>query len=83
MTEYPQCVRLNEVRDRSIAIQDFISFLEVKEIHLAKWHKNGEYLMPAQISLQDLLYEYFGIDSKALEVERRKILDNLRNGTNG
>jgi hypothetical protein len=75
------------VVDHSQMIGDFLDFLETEGIHLGKWTEmnpdEAEYpgemrLLPVSERFDQLLARYFGIDLKAVELEKRAPLDAIR-----
>lgn len=90
MTEYPECEKLDGHTSDWNAIFPFLEWLSENEIWLARTITRREFygedyddepmdtMVPISKSKHDLLYEYFGVDSHKLEMERRKILEGLR-----
>lgn len=74
---YPECEKLLAVRDKSSAISEFLEWCEENSIVLRQW-RNDEFC-PEMLgrSHEELLAEYFGIDLKKVEVERREMLAAL------
>lgn len=82
MTEptYPEHEKLKPVASVSQEIGDFLDWLgNEKGYTICEFHEEGadEYL-PAYFKITELLAEYFGIDCKVLEQERRRMLTELR-----
>jgi hypothetical protein len=75
------------VTDKSQSIGEFLEWLlGEKGMHLARYdedHFDGEFLMPVNIGIQELLAEYFEIDLNKVEQERRALLENLRSTQEG
>lgn len=78
MTSYPEHDKLAAVKDDSQTIGEFIDMgrwwlcelvEETPEMH--------EHWQPVH-DIQDVLAEYFGIDRDRLEVEKRAMLDAIR-----
>lgn len=67
----------NSIDDQR-TIMDFIEFVSGKGIHFAEWDEGGYHMHQTFKSNQDLLYEFFKIDPKKLEKERRELLDKQR-----
>ena len=65
--DYPECEKWGKVHSDAVAITGFVEW--------ADWKYPDVYLRP---SLQDQLYEYFDIDAKKLEEERRAMIESLR-----
>jgi hypothetical protein len=77
----PECDKLASVADKSQVIGEFIDWLlGEKQYILAKWGTGEveDMLLPRNPSVQGLLAEFFGIDLKKVEVERRALLDAIR-----
>lgn len=73
----PECERMLAVKDQSQAIGQFIDWLYSEK----KWElcaRQEHKLFPVSLNIEQLLAEYFGIDLKKVEEERRAILDFLR-----
>ncbi len=91
---YPEHDKLQKVRDNSQEIGCFLEWLNsTKQIHLAKWVdveytdedrfgrpkkiiRNELCVQPTDINA--ILAEYFNIDLKKLEEEKRAMLDEIR-----
>lgn len=74
---YLEHERLKEVKDKTQAIHDFIEWLgDEKGVFLAKEYW-GETLSLRE-SFDSLLAEFFGIDLRKLEAEKREMLDEIR-----
>lgn len=69
----PQLDRWQATYDRRMAI---IEFLEATGYELCSWEEDR--CVPDRRPLAAVLDEYFGIDPKALEGERRVLLDEAR-----
>lgn len=78
--KYPQHAKLRTVKDYSQKIGEFVEWLPAeKQIRLGYYRtEKSEVLQPAQIALQDLLADFFGIDLKALAQEKDDMLEELR-----
>ena len=73
---YPEHEKLNEVKDQSQAIADFLDWIQSeKGIVLANYgNSDSNWLTPDGTAKDRLLAEYFGIDLDALEAEKRVML---------
>lgn len=87
MSDYPEHEKLHEVKDQSQACGQFVDWLaEEKGIHLAEWinvydeweDEHKQELVYARPRLTALLAEHFGIDEYKLELEKRAMLDEIR-----
>lgn len=80
MKNYPPTPELDKmlaVKDQSQTIGEFLDWLtEVKGYVLAEYDENDR-LYPKYSSIETLLAEFFGIDLKKIEEERRAILKSL------
>jgi hypothetical protein len=83
--KFSECERLHLVKDKSQVIREFLEWLlsnETKYViaeHLT--YEDGEEMdlwAPANINIESLLAQYFKIDLKKVEKEKRAILDKLR-----
>jgi hypothetical protein len=83
--EYPECEKMAAVREKSQVLSDFVDWLQTKGIHLAKWHDRGgaDELFEIHTPYDELFADYFGIDLKAVERERRAMLDSIQLAAGG
>lgn len=75
MTNYPEHEKLKAVHDKSQIIGEFIDWAESEEVVLIDLDKNqhvGEY------RLRQLLADFFEIDLKKLEAEKRHMFTEIR-----
>lgn len=72
--QYPMCTKLNAVRNDKAIISCFLEWLEENDLTICD--RDGVYA--SSLSDNALLMDYFGIDEKKLEEERRKILNEQR-----
>lgn len=91
-SKYPECERLQAVKEKSQAIGEFINWLhEEKGILLAEYHTHDETCnggngcgiysaqpIPWRYNIERLLAEYFSIDLDKVQAEKEAILENLR-----
>lgn len=73
---YTECEKLDKIQQHIIEIMDFLNFLKGKDIFLGEWYSEWR-MLPTQKAILPLLYEFYEIDSKKLEEERRKIISLL------
>lgn len=79
MIKTPACDKMASVADRSQDIGEFLDWLQhEKLIELCIRHDICGKLMACRNDTERLLAEYFGIDLKKVEEERRAIVDALR-----
>lgn len=79
--DYPELEKLNAVRPQMEAIRNFLQWAgEENAMELARFsdeeYASGRYY-PVHRSIDDLLYEHFGINAKRIEQERRAMLEAL------
>lgn len=70
---YPEHEKLSKVKDQSQVIGEFLDF---SKFTLCE-ERRGRYY-PTMMSIQDILADWFGIDSQRLEDEKRQMLDEIR-----
>ena len=76
---YPEHEKLQKVQGNSQAIGEFIDWLRYeKHIYLAESSGPNGGLYHQHVSDQDLLAEFYRIDRKALEEEKRAMLRTIR-----
>lgn len=73
MAEYPEHEKLKKVSDECQTIGMFLEWLREKYTIC-----DPDY--PSHKGIEDFLAEYFNIDQKILEQEKRQMLEELRNG---
>jgi hypothetical protein len=79
MSAYPEHDKLAEVADQSQAIGEFIDWLsKEKGMHLYRYLKGAVCPVETNLSIQSLLAEFFEIDLKRLEDEKRAMLTAMR-----
>jgi hypothetical protein len=90
MTVYPECEKMSKVAEKSQGIGDFLEWLrEDKKIILGSvqefvyvWdgkERIKEEFSPFRYDTEKLLAEFFGIDLKKVEQEKREMLNEIRN----
>lgn len=81
MKNYPSTPELDKmlaVKDKSQAIGEFFDWLvNDKGYVLSQYEEKDRRLYPTYSSIEKLLAEFFGIDLKKIEEERRAILKSL------
>ena len=81
--EYPNCEILRSRGPSRRAIHSFLEWLQdEKRVNLGMYDEDGR-MWPLQGSVDNLLMEYFGIDTTELENERRAMLDEMRRLNSG
>jgi len=77
----PECDKLMMVQDKSHAIGEFLEWLQAeKGVQLAYYSEDKETrdeLFPLHQSTEELLAEFFDIDLKKVEEERRAMLERM------
>lgn len=75
----PTLDKMLRVKNQSQKIGEFLEWLSsAKHYHIARWSNEEEQLVHVSESIETLLAEYFEIDLKQAERERRKILNLIR-----
>lgn len=76
--QWPEHDKLREVAERSHEIGEFIEWLEFRKgLYFGEFDAMGE-MFPAHPDLQRLLAEYFGINLRKLEAEKRDMLTLMK-----
>lgn len=84
MPQYPESEKLSAKREHRQVINSFLEWLdEEKGYLLAEWSPPEEggrdqELFPVYVGFDNLVMEYLGVDTKALEKERRAMLEAQR-----
>lgn len=89
--EYPEHEKLQKVKDKSQTCGEFLEWLTgEKNFVLAKYHDHDDscpegcsrddYLYPMHPGIPNLLHEFFEIDARKLEEEKRAMLEAIRTG---
>lgn len=82
----PECEKLEAVAEQSQTIGEFLEWLTgERELVIAEWVKQENWagqdtseLHPCPATQESLLAEFFGVDLKKVETERRALLTHLR-----
>ena len=84
MSDYPEHEKLKKVSDQSQVCGEFLDWLQGKYV-LAKYVETGTWagepvhdLRHANVPVQDLLAEFFGIDQDKIEAEKRAMIEACR-----
>lgn len=75
--ETPELDKIAAVRGESATLSAFLDYLEDDGIILSRY-STPEGLLPVYISHEKLLADFFEIDLKKAEEERRAVLEELR-----
>lgn len=86
--DYPEHEKMQKISDKSQAIGEFLEWAAAeKGLHLAGYRKfedsENEVLTVTYTPVQDLLAEFYGIDQRVLEREKRTMLDKMREAFSG
>lgn len=74
----PELDKMLAVNDKSQVIGEFLDWLRNdKDYVLAEYCTDDDNLYPTHSSIETLLADFFGIDLKKIEEERRAILKSL------
>lgn len=74
--ETPELDKVQEVRDRSQTIGEFLDWLPSQGIFLARYYEERG-LSTFAVNIQELLAEYFDIDLEVMEEEKRRLLSGV------
>jgi len=79
----PECDKMVAVKDASRHISEFLEWLGSENIVLCKWYDEGEDdsnkgFYPLCRGNQYIVADFFKVDLKKVEEERRAILDEFR-----
>lgn len=75
--KYPECTKLSAHHDEILELQRFLDWCDEKVDGRARLVDEMEYVIEGR-RLELLLYQYFEIDPRKLEDERRAILEEQR-----
>lgn len=71
--KYPECEKMQSVRDDSQKIGEFLEWLDQNKMFVAEYN-HMDFAQPIRLRREQLLAKYFEIDLDKVENERRKIL---------
>lgn len=84
--KYPMCTRLNENGEEHGAIVNFMEWImgerEGKHYEFARLEGENDFWTPCIERIDDLIFEFLGIDPKELEKERRQMVEDMVNARN-
>ena len=75
--KYPQHEKIKALGERRNTVQEFLDWLDEQGIRLAESAGTGE-LCCIGDSKEKVMARFFGIDLNKLELEKRAMLDSLR-----
>lgn len=80
--QYPHCERWAAAGDKANTIREFLGWLEADSqppLKVCKRWDSGDYLPELTCNrLDELLMQFFGVDAKEVEKERRAMLEACR-----
>ena len=76
--QYPEHEKLKAVQEESQAIGEFLEFGGYTLCEISDAHPDAFPWAPVRKSINDILAEYFCIDQKKLEEEKRAMLESMR-----
>lgn len=81
--KYPECEKMDAIRDQSQAIGEFLEWLSHdKNFSICSFYNPGDHCFgefrPITDGVEQLLAEFFCINLKKIEKEKRQMLDELR-----
>lgn len=77
MSDYPEHEKLSAIKDQTQTIHDFLEWCGQQGIQLCEFDERSDGYWPARRE-DDLLADWAGIDLKAIEAEKRQMLDQIR-----
>ncbi|QGZ16778.1 hypothetical protein PBI_DEWDROP_131 [Microbacterium phage Dewdrop] len=83
-TEYPEHEKLKAISGKSQEIGQFLEWMQSEKGYQvgifgdADSGENPDRLYPTYLNIQELLADYFEIDLKVIEQEKRAMLDSIR-----
>lgn len=81
--KYPLCTRLSGLDTEHRTLVNFMEWItgerEGKHYELARLEGQNNFLTPCMERIDNLIFEFLGIDGKKLEKERRKMLEEIQN----
>lgn len=80
MAEYPEHVKLKNLDGANETIGDFLEWLDENGMVVCQRTDNNVHNLywPVAKSVEQLIAEFFGLDRKKLEDEKRAMLDEIR-----
>lgn len=77
MKKYPECEKMQAIKDKSQAIGEFIEWLGINGMFIGDYDEGG-YPTTALLNTEQLLAKYFKIDLNKVEKEKRRMLAEIR-----
>lgn len=81
--KYPMATRLSELDTEHRTLVNFMEWItgerEGKHYELARLEGVNDFLTPCMERIDNMIFEYLGIDPKKLDQERRQMLEDMRN----
>jgi len=75
---YPEHAKLEKITSKSQSIGEFLEWCNTKGMSLHEYPEDHPHAVQTRRSTQDLLAEFFEIDLKKLEKEKKKMIESLR-----
>lgn len=79
--EYPEHEKQSKILGKSAIIGEFLEWLDEHEMVIAGYDRDEYYRINK--SIIELLAEYFEIDLKKIELEKRQMLEEIRSINKG
>ena len=73
-----ECEKMVVVKERSQELSNFVDWLREQSLWICE--EVEEHWVPTRKSYEQLFADYFGIDLKKVEEERRALLEEIRGG---
>lgn len=64
-SRYPELDKLNAISEDKMLIEEFVEFLKSKDV------------LDCNMSEEDLVFDFFGLDSEKIRAERNDLLNSL------
>ena len=73
--ETPELDKMSAVQDKAFVLSEFLDYLTERRIHLAEYERDR--LFTIDVSNEQLLADFFEIDLKKVEKERRMLIEHI------
>ncbi|WP_218309902.1 hypothetical protein [Alteromonas antoniana] len=74
---FPELDKLAAFNSDITQIRSFLEEMSEKGFEFGRW--DGDKFYPANLELESVIHEHFGIDLPTVEKERRQVLEKLHN----
>lgn len=82
MNQYPEHDKLSAVKDQSQTIGAFLEWMPSNGYYVGQYIQDPEWkdyqFVPSNLTINQLLAEYFEVDLDKLEDEKRQMLESIR-----